>query len=483
VTAPAPLLWLAKRWRPVLATIGLVLYGLASSTWWGPALVGKTAWALPDDLWGTLTAAQRALHLDWSGLYTQPTGLVTLPGWALVLVPVVAVLDALRIPLTLPGPHNAHPTAWLVAGPYEIAISCSVLFAADAVAVRLGVRGSDRLLLTIGEVVALWSVAVQWGHPEDAVAVALYLYALLALTGGRRLTGRAGWLAGAAVAVQPLVLLALPVVLVVVAPKRIAGFLARSAAPGVVLLAIAAVANWGATFEAVVHQPNQPAVNHPTPWTFLTPAAGHGAVVAGPSRALAIVVAAGCAALYLRERPRAGAGGHLAGLLWWTALALAVRSFFEPVMVPYYLWPPLAVALLAAARDRRRLVACGVGTTSLTFLSLIKSQNPWNWWAPVLAGLAVTLVLARTAGRSGEPGDVPVQDHVADEGHRVDQAVGDHEPEQAPSPLPHATEEQAHGGVPEEAAEPLVEVVGAAEQRGADQRPVVAPVQLPEAVE
>src|SRR5580658_5292696 len=190
VTAPAPLPWLARRWRPLLAGAGLVLYGMASTLWFGPHLVGKTAWSLPDDLWGTLVAAKRALGLDWSGLYTQPTGLVTLPGGALILLPVVALLGALDIPLTVQGPHNPHPTAWLLAGPYEIAISTVVLFAADAFAERLGLGRLNRLLLTIAEVIALWSVSVQWGHPEDAVAVGLFLYGLLALTDERRLVGR-----------------------------------------------------------------------------------------------------------------------------------------------------------------------------------------------------------------------------------------------------------------------------------------------------
>ena len=34
----------------------------------------------------------------------------------------------------------------------------------------------------------------------------------------------------------------------------------------------------------------------------------------------------------------------LAGLVWWVAVALALRSVFEPVMVAYYLWPVLAAA-------------------------------------------------------------------------------------------------------------------------------------------
>ena len=39
-----------------------------AGTIWGPRFYGKTAWALPDDLWGTLIAAQRLAHLNLAGL-------------------------------------------------------------------------------------------------------------------------------------------------------------------------------------------------------------------------------------------------------------------------------------------------------------------------------------------------------------------------------------------------------------------------------
>ena len=62
VSAPTP--WLARRLFPLLATAGLIAIGMASTIWWGPHLVGKSDWSLPDDLWGTLVAARRLLHLD-----------------------------------------------------------------------------------------------------------------------------------------------------------------------------------------------------------------------------------------------------------------------------------------------------------------------------------------------------------------------------------------------------------------------------------
>ncbi len=246
---------------------------MASTTWWGPSLLGKPGWSLPDDLWATLAAAQRLLHGNLGGLYTPPTRLITFPGAAVILIPLVAVTDAAGLSLQVQNAHNLHPAVWLLAGPYEIALSAVALFAADAIAERLGADRAKRAVLAGASAVALWSVSVRWGHPEDAVAVGLLLYAILALSKAR--TGRAAWLTGAAVAIQPLVLLALPVVAVVVEPRRLAGFLARAAAPAAVLLGAAAAANWTATFHAVTSQPNWVTVDQATPVGFPRPAHRH----------------------------------------------------------------------------------------------------------------------------------------------------------------------------------------------------------------
>ena len=131
---PAAGPWLARRLFPLLATVALLIIGMGGTIWWGPAMIGRTAWSLPHDLWGTLIAASRLAHLHLAGLYTQPTGLITLPGAAVILAPVAAVIDAAGVSLRVPGPHYPQPTAWLIAGPYQIVLSAVVLFAADAIA-------------------------------------------------------------------------------------------------------------------------------------------------------------------------------------------------------------------------------------------------------------------------------------------------------------------------------------------------------------
>ena len=399
--------WPARRLFPLLATVIMAAAGMAG-TIWGPRFYGKTAWALPDDLWGTLIAAQRLAHLNLAGLYTLPTQLVSLPGAAVILIPAVAVIDLAGLQLTVPHAHGAYPSVWWLAGPYQVAISAVVLFAADAIAERLGASKPKRFWLAAAGATALWSVTIRWGHPEDAVAIGLLLYAILALADSKG--ARSAWLAGAAVAVQPLVLLAFPLLAAVVEPRRLPGYLARAVVPGALLLAAAAAANWTATVHAVTSQPNYPAIDHPTPWIYLAPHLTEGQVAAGPARILAIAAAVGCALVVARRwrRPRpAGpwSSEALTELLWWTAVTLAIRSAFEPVMVAYYLWPPLAVALAAAAKDWSRLLPAGATAVGLTFFSQVQWHDPWSWWTPMVAGLALPLYFARP--RSARPRPAP----------------------------------------------------------------------------
>jgi hypothetical protein len=399
--APDRVPWTTRRLSPLLATAALILVSMGSTTWWGPLITGNHGWVVPDDLWGTLAAAQRLAHLDVAGLYTRPTGLVGFPGAAVILVPVAALIEAAGMSLRLPGAHNLHPAAWLLAGPYEMAISAVVLFAADALGERLGADRLKRAVLAAASALAVWCVSVEWGHPEDAVGVGLLLFAVLALS--RRKAPRSAWLMGAAIAVQPVVLIALPLILVALEPRRVAGYLIRAATPAVVLLGAAAAANWPATVHAVSNQPNWPGVDRPTPWTSLAPHLSGGAVAAGPFRLTAIGVAFVAALILGRhfsaERGRAWSQQTLQEFLWWTALALALRSVFEPVMVAYYLWPVLAVAVIAAARHWSRLAATSVLVAVITFGSQVSWRGPWAWYAAMIAGLAVTLFLARLPRR------------------------------------------------------------------------------------
>jgi len=90
------------------------------------------------------------------------------------------------------------------------------------------------------------------------------------------------------------------------------------------------------------------------------------------------------------------------------AVTMAIRSVFEPVMVAYYLWPPLAVALIPATRNWSRLVAASVTAAAVSGVSQGWWRSPWTWWLPMIAGLGLTLFFARVPlRRSADPGGGP----------------------------------------------------------------------------
>ncbi len=105
-------------------------------------------------------------------------------------------------------------------------------------------------------------------------------------------------------------------------------------------------------------------------------------------------------ALRVRRRPSVARPGAvsdrgtrpvLGELVWWIAIALALRCVFESVMVAYYVWPVLAVALVAASAGRTRLVVTATAASVLTFVAQVPWRGPWLWWGTVMLGLALTL--------------------------------------------------------------------------------------------
>lgn len=393
-----------RRW-PLALTVVSVAAAMAWSLSYTFVEHSLVMWRVPGDIWSTLRSAEMVTWGDFGGIYSAGTGLVSFPGAALLLVPVALVCNAFGLsqsfPWTLP-----HPTAWLVLGPYEVAVSSVALFAADALAERVGVGRGRRIVLGLAGAGVLFTVDALWGHPEDAVAVGLLLYATVFALDGR-VVG-AGWLCGMAVAVQPLVLLGLPVLAAVVGLRHLASFAVRAALPAAVVVGIPLLAAPAATLHAIVDQPNFPLIDHVTPWTALAPRLpGRGDVVAGgPGRLVALALAAAMAPWVARHRHRADV------VVWALAGALALRVLTESVLDPFYLWPPLALGLVGAAgAGRLRLAAAAV--VSAAVAAVTQLHMPWVWWWGIAAGgvLAVVALAAPEAWggwRSSSGADMPL---------------------------------------------------------------------------
>jgi hypothetical protein len=73
-------------------------------------------------------------------------------------------------------------------------------------------------------------------------------------------------------------------------------------------------------------------------------------------------------------------------------------------MDPYYVWPPLAVALLVGITARRpwRFVAAAVLAGAVTVYAYHRT-GPWMYWVPIVVMLAVTMALVEPAELGSSP--------------------------------------------------------------------------------
>ena len=378
-----------------LVTVGVmvILTGMAYSLWWA-ALVRHHGWywVVPGDTWATVRAAH---WIDWGGfsfVYNAGTGLVTLPGFHVLLAPVVAFSSHLHLSETAPGlPGPPKPTAWLLIGPLFLSCASVPVFAADALARRLGTGVWARRALALGTGAAVWPTIVVWGHPEDVLALGLVMYALVALL-NRRL-GATGWLLGGALAMQLYALALIPLFVAVVGRRKAAPLLARAAIlPGFLLVSVI-VPNFHATVHALFDQPNFPKVDHATPWILLAPTLGHGAVAAGPGRIIGISLAVGVGALGVRYRSDARR------IVWLAALVLGLRCLFESVMDPYYVMPVVVLALVVASElPPLRFAGAVAGGAGLTVLTYFR-PDMWVYWFEMSGVVSAIIVLTWPAAR------------------------------------------------------------------------------------
>lgn len=405
-----------------MVSVAFCALGLVYFFAWGS--IGHHAsslWISPQDLWITYFASSQLAHGHIGSIYQSNVSFVEFPGILIALAPLGALsnvfhtsvlevtrsgvipaqgisLRAANVPFLNAqefhfngATYVSHPQWVTFVDPYALLLSCTALFACDALAERLQVTKPRRTALCLAEAVLLWNVTVWWGHPEDAVAVALAIYALVFVLDGRFVG--AGWLFGAAVVFQPLVLLMLPVLLAMAGRRRGIGFAVRSLLPAAVLLAFPLIANFRVTLRALVDQPSSPHVNHATPWTALSPnLGGHGpnmTVAAGPVRALAILLAIGLGVWVYRrwlERPELVA--------WSCALALALRSFTESVMTDYYAWAALALVLVVAARGSRLRFGISIALAIAITICAQWKLGWFPWWTIQVVGLAGLLAAA-----------------------------------------------------------------------------------------
>ena len=399
------------------------------------------AWATPGDIWGTLESSRMIGWGSLGSIYTAHGGFLLPPGLLIMLLPVDFAVRIFHLSVSFPF-SVPRPTAWLVLGPYEMAMSGFALFGLDALAEHLGIPQRRRAWLCVAEALALWQVVVIWGHPEDVVALGFGAYAIRALLNKRRVA--AGWLLGAALATQTFTVLLIPVILAadisrtslarntaantasrgtagvtvpstmtaptpsaVTSPgvssmphtiwaytKQVLPILWRAIAVPAVLVATPLIAQPKATWRALVIQPTYPKVDQPTPWLALAPKLAHGAVSGGVPRILTLLAACLIGILAYRMALRRDIQSTV---ILACAFSLFSWPFFESVMVSYYLWPALAFALLAAGMSGSWRIA---GTLIVGMFSMLYAffqprgqfGMEWQYWIVVIGSLGIALI-------------------------------------------------------------------------------------------
>lgn len=377
---------------PLVVTLIFTASGLAFTFWW-PAVVRHHGfyWLTPADLWSTVRSAH---FVGWGGLsyvYTVHSGpgLVTLPGFPILLMPVAVLASALGLVESAPLVMLPKPSAWFVIGPCVLLSTGVALTAVDSMARRLGLRGVwGRLALLLLAAAGMFPAVVMWGHPEDALALALALMALGTAWAGQWV--RTGWLLGLALVMQMYVVLLIPLFVGMAGWRAARWVVARAAFLPACLLAAVVIPDHQA-LKILLKQPAFPRINHATPWSLIAPSLGDGAVAGGISRWFGVVVAVACGYLAYRWRE------DLLRLLWLASIAMGARCVFEAVMVPYYVMPLALLSLLVIWRVSVRrgvlTVAAAAGLTVMTF----SHADMWAWWLEMSALIFAVVALSYPA--------------------------------------------------------------------------------------
>jgi hypothetical protein len=443
---------LIRRKWPVVLTAVFIATGMAFMFAWNPLVHHVNNWATGGDVWGIYRGAQYVSWGDLGGIYNQGNGVVAFPGMEVLLVPVALVSDHFHLVASF-GPFMLpRPTVAPLLMPVELLLASSVLFAADALAERLGVAARRRAWLCLSVAVVAWPTTALWGHAEDALAMTFALYAMVALLNRR--WPLMGWLFGIGVVMQPLVVLLLPVFLGTTPRGQRFLLAVRSLALSAFLVLVAFAGDASDAYRSLVEQPTPPSINHATPWSHLSPVvsskavqtihgaglvpaadgSGHFSMHSATATGQAVVQVSGGAGrmidvvlailigLYVWRRPQSPVR-----VLWLAAVVLVSRCFFEPVMTPYYLAPPLFLCLVLASRQRGKRFWSSVVIAFEITVFAYHHLNPWVWWVPIVAGLVAILALTYPGHENTErtdPDETDSDGAVTDaDGHRVGELV------------------------------------------------------------
>lgn len=404
-----------------IAWLGALAAAVVFSALVAPHLFHARGWWIFGDLSSMLRASDLVARTGLVHVYDAPGALlVALPGFEEIVALPLVILRAFGLSYSV-GAVLVHGTftsqgEWSLTDHITVVVAfglgLATIFPIDALARDMGLRGARRATaLVAASAILVWAIA-RWGHPDDMLAIGLLLTSLRCAYRGR--WPAAAWLLGGAFAVQPLSALGAFVVLGVthLPWRRWGRFIVRVAILPLLVIVVPLVGETKTTLHRVLGQPVEwgtaVTTNHATPWHALVLGV---ATISIPHRGLIFegdgsdvrMLAVALAVLLGWWVARQGHALRLETALWALGFGLAGRIFFESVIIPYYLAPPLLLGmLLVTAKSKPWALAGGIVAAATAWVGSVHILGEWGYLLAVSGGLIALFALGwhRSTGRA-----------------------------------------------------------------------------------
>ena len=263
-------------WRAaIVLTLGLIAGSLAWTMWLNPLLHHLHYWVISVDSWAPLAAGRYVSSGAYVYLYQADPNWVAGPLLPVLLAPVAAIQDALKLTSRSTGGFAVnvggtlrlsdvpYPSIWVVYVSYAMALCVIPLVAVRRVAWAAWARTSDAdpgagptAVQVVVAGLGLSMAAAYWMHDEDVLGLAMLLFAIAAVWRGRW-TSAAVW-CGISIAFKQWTLL--PALLLVARVPRgdRRRFVLVALGIPAVLYGIPLAVDWRTTSTALFHAQSSP---------------------------------------------------------------------------------------------------------------------------------------------------------------------------------------------------------------------------------
>jgi hypothetical protein len=365
-----------------------LFYSLFLAGW----IYNGSFWMAPYDGWMVVDGGRFVWHGALGYVY-QGTGSYALPLSFVVMAPISGLVDHFGLIEGFPRPV-AHPSAWLLVGPYSLLFGIFLLHAVRRLAWELGVRTRLCVLQVLASVIVL-APAYYWGHFEDMLALTFVIHAVRRLIANDFV--RAALLLSVAVSFKQSAVALVPL-LVFMAPrgKRLRCLVAACALPGAFVAFVLGV-DWSDASKDLL-----------SPANLLTGYQGHAALYVTWLGTKTSEISRTCGLLlscYAGWRFRRVTS--VPQLLAAVSAILLIRPLSEAINYSYY-WSPclLAAGFVGLAVHRRVRWRDWIWPVFATVWASPRSYgsiSPWWWAGEVILIGATSVQVARNCGVQFHP--------------------------------------------------------------------------------